>query len=532
MRSSAWRILLAAALATVPAAASITVSPQSIIEDLAAGARKRVVITVTNELPVTRPLRYFAAPFRQRPDGIYEIVDEADTALSCHEWFGLDTVRTTLEANETRDFTIDITVPRSVTGTRFGAVVFDMLPSDTAKGSGGPEAAVGLVMRMPAFFALTVGGRMLRSRAELVDLKVLTPAELGGIYAKHLPPDALGIKALVRNTGPIRFEVSGHAVVRDSLGRRVKSFPLGSGSILPGAEVNLTSILAPLRRGRYNLEVAVTAGTGSPVKGSVSFVSGRQARVADVAQTVAQLDVSASPERLEMNLPPRSTRTRSLVVRNESDRTVQLKATLAGLEGFIDGTLDQTESPEPGLDCRAWTTLDLTEFTLAPRAARSLRLTFAPPADVVGGRYGCVYIEQVDSTAARDGKPAPSLTVPLMITVDGEFARSAEIAGVAGDPNTGMALHLANTGAVHLAPVARVSIWRATRPDAVEDYDFESVGTMDLEGGGTVLPGDTVMLTGKYNRTLPEGGYKMAISVDCGRNLRLTQSSLFKVGKR
>ncbi|MFO7650942.1 MAG: hypothetical protein R6X13_06360 [bacterium] len=526
-----WRTMLAAALATAPAAASFSVSPQSVVMDLAPGARKRVQVTVVNELPVARPLRYFPAPFRQKLDGTYEIVAEADTLLSCHGWFPQDTVSSVLGASEARVVSIDIVVPRNVTGTRFGAVVFDLLPADSAV-PGEPEAAVGLVMRMPAYFELTVGGRLQRSRAELTDVKVLTPAELGGVYAQRLPPDALGVKALVRNSGPVRFEVGGHAVVRDSSARRVKSFPLASGSVLPGAEVELLSVLAPLRRGRYALDVAVDFGAASPVKGSVEFHAGREAGVSGPATTVPQLDVTVNPERLEMNLPPRSTRVRPVTVRNESDRAVRLKASLVGLEGFADGTLDQTEAPDASSDCRAWTTLEPAEAVLPPRSSRNLKLTFTPPADAVGGRYGCLYLEEADASAASGSATTPSLAVPLLLTVEGTHARSAELVRVAGDPHSGMAVILANTGAVHLSPVARAAILRQTQPGSTAEFDYQPVGTLDLGSGVTMLPGDTIAVSGKYEQQLPEGEYKMDIVVDCGKGLRLASSGQFKVGKR
>lgn len=519
--------MLAAALATSPAAASFSVSPQSVVEDLAPGARKRVMVTVTNELPVARPLRYFPAPFRQKPDGTYEITAEADTLLSCHGWFAQDTVSFVLGAKESRVVSVDITVPRNVSGTRFGAVVFDLLPADSAV-PGEPEAAVGLVMRMPAYFELTVGGRLLRSRAELSDLKVLTPAELGGVYAQRLPPDALGVRAMVRNSGPVRFEVGGHAVVRDSSARRVKSFPLASGSVLPGAEVELLSVLAPLRRGRYTLDVGVDIGAASPVKGSVEFHAGRDAKVSGPATTVPQLDVTTNPDRLEMSLPPRATRVRPVTVRNESDRAMKLKVSLAGLEGFADGTLDQTEASDAARDCRAWTVLEPTEAVLPPRSSRNFKLTFTPPTDAVGGRYGCLYIEATDSSAAS----APSLAVPLLLTVEGTYPRSAEIVRVAGDPYSGMALFLANTGAVHLSPVARAAILRQTQPGSTAEFDYQPVGTLELGSGVTMLPGDTIAVSGKYEQQLPEGEYKMDIVVDCGKGLRLATSGQFKVGRR
>lgn len=522
--------MLAAALAFAPAAASFSVSPQSIVLDLAGGARKRVPVTVLNELPVARPLRYYPAPFRQDPDGTYQVVAEGDS-LSCHDWFVLDTVNTVLAAGESRVVTVEVAVPYGISGTRFGAVVFDLLPPETPA-AGEPEAAVGLVMRMPAYFELTVGGSLLRSRAELVDLRVLTPAELGGIYAERLPGDALGIRALVRNIGPVRFEVGGHAVVRDSSGRRVKSFPLGRGTILPGAELGLLSVLAPLRRGSYLLDVAVDVGTTSPVKGSVAFHAGRPSRVSDSAVTVPQLDVSVNPERLEMNIPPRATRNRPVTVRNESDRTVRLKASLTALEGFADGRLDQAETGDSTRDCRAWTVLDTTDVVLLPRSGRNLRLTFSPPADAVGGRYACLYLTEADTAAAPGDRPVPSLAVPLLLTIDGASRRGAEILRVAGDPSAGLAVALVNTGDVHLAPVARVAILRQTQPGSTSEFDYQPVGTAQLDSGLVVLPGDTVAVTGKYDRPLPEGEYKMDVIVDCGKGLRLTQSSPFKVGRR
>lgn len=528
MRLSAWRIVLAAALVSVPAAASFSVSPQSVVTDVVAGGRKRVEITVVNETPTPRALRYFPAPFRQKPDGSYEIVAVADPARSCHGWFLLDTVTTILGAGEGRLIRIDIDIPRNARGTYFGAVVFDLMPSDSVS-TGDPTAAVGLVMRMPAFFELTAGARQLRSRVELLDLTVLTPAELGGIYARRLSPDALGVKARIRNAGPIRFEVGGHAVLRDSLGRRVKSFPLGSGTVLPGAEVELRSVLAPLRRGRYSLDVAVRAGSGSPAKGSVVFHAGRKTRLATTAVTVPQLDISVTPEQLEMTLPQRAVRTRSVTVRNESDQPVRLRASLRGLQGFVDGTVDQTEVTGKARDCRNWTRVEPAELTLAARATQNIRLTFEPPVAATGGQFGSLYIEQAGGKV--QGREAPSFVVPLLLTVEGNYRRSIEIAGVAGSPESGLVVRLVNTGDVHLTPTTRAAIKRALQPNPMGEGDYQPVGTVELDSG-IVLPGDTITVTGKYQGSLAEGEYKMDIVVDCGKGLSRSTTGQFKVGKR
>ena len=43
---------------------------------------------------------------------------------------------------------------------------------------------------------------------------------------------------------------------------------------------------------------------------------------------------------------------------------------------------------------------------------------------------------------------------------------------------------------------------------------------------------DTGALTGKHEKPLPEGEYKMDIVVDFGKGLRLSRSGQFKVGRR
>ncbi|MFO7638383.1 MAG: hypothetical protein R6X14_03630 [bacterium] len=497
------------------------VTPQSVVLDLPGGARKRLEFTLVNEdLAQAQTYRYFAAPFVQRENGAYRIADQPDSLFSCDHWFNVETTFVTIPPNEGKLVTVDVVVPANRTGTSYGAVIFDQLPGTPSLGQG--SASVGMVRRTPAFVEITSGGQRFRPQASLVSLQVVPAARLKQHYAGKVRSDALGVAVGVRNDGVVSFPNRGRLVIRDLQGRRVRAYPLGGGGkILPGATVELVSVIPPLRPGSYSAEVTVETGTSIPLKGSAPFNTGGAGPTSGKLTAAPVLEVSTNRDDIVFDAAPGATRSAYVTLRNEGARSIPLNVSLGGLRNSPEGRLEQADSVASSADCRPWLAVEPASFILDSGATLPIRVTAVVPATSPGGKYADIMFEQVVSS----DQPASALHLPVLLTVRGDYARRAEITRLSTmNPAAWLTLTVANTGDVHLYPKARVMIHRFKVADPMSELDYDRIGLFDLSSDAVVLPGDSVVLAGRFEGTVPRGKYRLNATVDCGEGLVVTDS--------
>jgi hypothetical protein len=500
-----------------------SVTPQSVVLNLPGGARKRLEFTLVNEdAAQAATFRYFAAPFIQKENGAYRIADQPDTEFDCHNWFSAETTQITIPPNSGKLVTVAMTVPTGIVGTHYGAIVFDQLPD--VKTSGAAEASVGVVMRTPAFVEVTATGRPSRPAATLTSLRVVPATALQQYFSGKVRADALGVAAGVRNDGRVSFPNSGRLVIRDSQGKRVKAYPMGGGGkVLPGATVELVSVIPPLRRGSYTVESTIETGTATPLKGVTPFEVGGGGPTSGELAAAPVLEISASVENVALAAPPGASRSAYVVLRNEGTKSIPLKVSLAGLHGSREGALEPADSTDAAVDCRRWLAIEPSSFVLDSGATMPVRVTATIPASSPGGRYADIVFEP--ATAQDSRRPTPVLNMPLLLTVQGACARKAEIVGLTTpNPAAWLALAVANTGNIHFVPKGQVVINRARVPDPKSELDYDRLGILTLNSDVIVLPGDTVTLTGRFEGTVPKGQYKLDAVVDCGEGLAIRTS--------
>ncbi len=554
MAPSARRLCLFIVLACAPAFASLSVTPQLTELTLPQGARKRLKFTVVNEDPQsTRTVRYYPISFYQNEEGAYMLSPESVSPYSCHEWFKLDTAELTLAPGTGKDVFVELAVPGGVRGTRFGAVAFEMLPVPVP----GAWASAGLVVRMPAFVEVTIAGSTGRKSIEVTDIKVEPARTVQRQLPVEVKEDALAVIVSVRNSGEVSMPVRGRLLFRDEHRRRYREIPLGGGgTLLPGAKTKLVSVTPKVRPGSYLVEASLGVGGVSPAKASIPIeITGTTSRAAGALSSAPALDLTVSTEKIELNTPARSTRTSYLVFRNESNREQVLVGEVAHLAP--DGAGHVVESANPGrhADCRDWITFEKDTIRIPPHASEAVRLTIKVPDTTPGGRYACLYFEETARNAApeigetrdspsaqgraptrgqpsvpaadiRDMRgPRASVSIPVLLTVTGNYPRRAELARV----NTttaplGVQVKLANTGAVHLRPRTRIVVRQALVPGATSDDSYKTLGSFALDEDVLVLPGDTVTLAGTYQGDVRKGHYRLDVSVECGAGLSLFKS--------
>jgi hypothetical protein len=482
------------------------------------------MFTVVNEdQQSTRKVRYYRAPFYQNEEGAYAIATDTVIPQTCHEWFKLDTAEIVLGPGAGKEVFVELVVPSGVRGTRFGAVVFEMLPVPVP----GSWASAGLVVRMPAFVEVTVAGSSGRKNVEVTSIKV----EQARTVQKRLPvqikDDALAVIVTVQNTGEVSLPIRGRLLFRDEQRRRYREMPLaGGGTLLPGAKTSLISVTPRVKPGQYVVEASLNLGSVSPAKASVPIeVAGASGRTTGSLSSAPALDLTVSSEKIELNAPARSTRTNYLVFRNESSREQLLVGEVAYLAP--DGAGQVIESSNPGRhpDCRSWITLDKDTVRIPPHSSEALRLTIKVPDTTPGARYACLYFEDTTGASGSRKGPRASVSIPVLLTVTGNYPRKAEIVRVSTSTTPlGVQVRFANTGAVHLRPRTRILVRQARIPGASSDDSYSTLGSFALDDDVLVLPGDTVLLTGTYSGDVRPGYYRLDASVECGAGLSLYKS--------
>ncbi|MEO0078534.1 MAG: hypothetical protein ABIK86_06000, partial [candidate division WOR-3 bacterium] len=503
---------------------SLSVTPQLTELSLPQGARKRLKFTVVNEDPLsTRTIRYYPVSFYQNEDGAYALAPESVSPYSCHEWFRLDTAELMLGPGEGKEVFVELVVPSGARGTRFGAVAFEMLPVPVP----GAWASAGLVIRMPAFVEVTITGTRGRKSIEVTDIKVEPARAVQRQLPVEVKEDALAVVVSVRNTGEVSLPVRGRLLFRDEYRRRYRELPLGAGgALLPGAKTRLISVTPRVKPGNYVVEASLNIGGVSPAKASVPVeITSTTSRTAGALSSAPVLDLTVSTEKIELTAPARSTRTNYVVFRNESNKEQVLTAEVTYLASDGSGRVIESDNPGRHADCRDWITFEKNMVRIAPHSSEAVRLTIKVPDTTPGGRYACLYFE--DSAAVPQDKKGPraSVSIPVFLTVTGNYPRRVEIARVnTSKTPLGVQVSLANTGAVHVRPKGRVLVRQAIVPGASSDDSYKSLGSFTLDDDVLVLPGDTVVLAGTYQGDVRKGHYRLDVNIECGAGLSLFKS--------
>lgn len=515
-------LLVAAAMAQ----GSLSVTPQLVELDLPRGASKTLFFTVVNEDKENeRTVRYYPMSYRQQSNGSYGVTSEPDHDFSSHAWFDPDTVELKLGPGKGREVQVRVRVPADVSGTYYGAVVFEMIPLPTED-----IWSTGLRIRMPAFVEVTVFGSG-RPRVEAAGIRFISGEEIRKRFETDVESGVLCTDVSVRNPGPVSAPLRGRILIRDSQGRRYREFPLGGGgTILPGAEVEVLSVVPLPRSGDYRLEAILDNVGSRPVKATLPFrVAAGQVHVAGEMTDIPQLPLELNKDMIQLDVPRRSTRFDYLVLRNVGTDTVGLIVAVAGLAGDGRGGLISSDSSAVRGDCRSWIQLDSSVVRILPNGSKALRVMFKIPEEAVGGNYAGLVFTPLD--AEKDSSMDP-LVIPVLLSVTGKTERTAEIVESRfGSGPVAVDLRIKNTGNVHLTPKGSGRLRRAKVSEPITAQDYEMVGEIRLANPGIVLPGETIDVSGSFIGQLQPGLYRVDVTLDCGDRCTLRRTETMRIGR-
>ena len=540
MRRTAIILLgLVAILAVAPsytrAQISLSFTPMLVEMTAAPGETRTFEVTMMNEgRAATADFLVYTADLVQKPNGDYEVVDVGTSEYSCAKWIKLSIDKASIGPSEAFAVRGTLTVPRAASGGRYAAVVFELIPEQR---KGDPAfASSTFVQRFATVVELTIPARQVQRRLDVTGFNVEYASETPA-YASTYGRDAVILSAELKNEGDIHVFARGSMILRDATGKRLREIPLGAGRgiVLPGASINLSSVLpGGLAPGDYIADISIRYGGMRPATAKVPF------RVGESGTEIAKMETSAviapfsvDPDQLDLSGIAGATVARPLIIENRSDQAIRVEGRVATL-AFDDAgelILDDVESSTPS--CADWIEVKPDVVEIRPRARQVVRMMLSIPKGESGGKYANVIFTatpvEADESAISDA-PAwsgESGTV-VFLKVGKEFETIGELAPITiddGGPSVGTVFGTVfkNTGTIHVKPRASLALKKRIMPESVPGIEYVGPGSLidvhslDLgEEVNVVLPGGVRAFDVALSGQLEPGDYVVEFLVHYG----------------
>ena len=343
-------------------ARNLTIGPTEIKFTGRPGQRGTSAITVNNQTSKTVNIVSKILDVGQAPT--IKLAPAGTTPYSCAAWTTLTPKTLTVGAGQKKLVSVSIRAPAGSSGSYHGAIqLLIQPPGGRPRTSAG--AQIGPVVLTSVFIARTQ-----RPKLGVVSVKVdLRPPFARRELARNLQPTAT---VLLKNSGNCLTEITGQITIRNAKthSRTASGSVLGTNyrrppTILPKISVPL---FIPLSRkvpdGQYVADIRLNYGTDKRLRARVPFVVGSKTttRPANVAELLA---VEVEPDLLIVRLPPGARRSQVIEVRNDSEKTVRLSATLHPLGMTTDGS--------PQIGTVGDEKLDITKYVALRRVPKAIR---------------------------------------------------------------------------------------------------------------------------------------------------------------
>ncbi|MGB9681455.1 MAG: hypothetical protein ACP5RW_07925 [bacterium] len=508
---------------------SISVTPLFNEIILYSGITKKFSILLVNESDPNSVgnFRIRPIPVRVNKAGYFDLLGKDEiNPWDCSEWVKVNPSEVTLKGQEGKVIECTVTIPRGVNGSRYCAVLFELLPEK--KSATGEEgiASLTITTQILSIVSVTIPGGK-------VDRKV-TLEEFSIENVKMENTNMIAFTALLKNQGNIAVQTKGTLVIKSRLGRRIREIPLGGGMglLFPGAEAELRSIIRPLPPGEYIADAYVRYGVPTSLRASIPFsVTTGEAKLGTLAEGKG-IDVVAEPSIQEINALPGSFRSSVITIQNMTEKPVNVRVNTKPVALGPDGEIIETEDTR--YSCVDWIKTDTNSFTLKSKERRSIRVNISPPRDIKpGGRYANVSFEVLDPSA-KEGL-VTTLDTLYLVTVPGDLKYSGEVQNIklvgVGESAFPQFLTLfKNTGNIHLKASAVLTVKTKGTDKEKSKVIVEEIPFSD--GEVVVLPDGTRQFVLLYTQPLESGEYIATVRVNFGEKRWITFEKEFKIEKK
>lgn len=500
---------------------SLEIGPLVLERTLAPGSQLTYEVTIENHDQLQSvSLEADVVDIEEDTLGTYDFVPLGTTPYSLSRWITISPNRFTIPPGGAQQIKVTISVPKGVTGGRYGAVVVTTVPSSSGVVAGALIAST-VRFRMASFIELVVAGALPRTQAYAESFTVRLSSEDPELRT-WVGDDALVFAAAVKNESNIHIIARGQLSISTADGRTIAQYPLGGGrgAIIPGATVELRSVLtSALPPGKYRARAVIDYGTRRPIVAYTDFIVEEGEVVADEVRGSSPQRFAVVPDEIEMTLRPGSMRSAVLEVVNRGEDDLILTGQVLPLAFDLVGALLPSQDREGGL---SWVTVSPEHVRVRPGMSSRVRVIARAPGDASGAYYAdVVFSSQGSGLQTESGS---SLFV-FVGEADAVVARrgAAQLTAVVIDYGTlSVDVLFVNEGNVHLSLSGELFLIR--RYPQMEDEDAriahvreEQIASVALDASqNPVLPGAERLLRFMLPAELEDGEYELAARVDYG----------------
>ncbi len=362
---------------------SLGIDPLLIERAVSPGSSISYTVNVQNDdgfEPIT--LAVSVADVFENLNGVYNLLEAGSSAFSLAEWVSFEPEIITIPPASERRISVTITVPRGVSGGRYGAIVIS--PKEDI--SSLAESTAPFVYRMASFIELEITGSAARKEAYISRFSVQPSSALPRIR-QQVGDNALVYSAEVTNVGNVHIITQGSVLLQTAEGRTVARFPIGGGRgiILPENTVALQSVTKRgLLPGDYIARAVIEYGGQRPAVSEIEFSITESAIDAQEQSAVPLSRFTVEPEEIDVAVRPGALNSTILEISNKGLDPIEVDTEIMPLEFSILGELLTEEERGEAPD---WITINPSSFSIEPGRTKRVRLLIRPPKDTDGGYY-------------------------------------------------------------------------------------------------------------------------------------------------
>ena len=437
----------------------------------------------------------YSVDFRLKRDGTIEFLEPGIIKRSAAPWIKTDPAEFTVGANQRKDINVEVTVPPSVSGGYYAAILVRLVREVL------PGIATVPTLGYASLLELTVAGWK-------------EPRAIIGIPELTVEPSFSGagltFTTTIENKGNVHVRGEGSLAITTREGRRLAELPLkaGRGTVFPESMRDFKAVLEKeLAPGEYFANAVFKYGN-KRARAKISFPVGTIPTEGEALAIRKEINFSVNPPVVEIKTPPGSTRTINLIITNEEEQPVHFRLYFKDIRIDPDGEIALLEKESTSWSSSDWIELKGSEFELGPLQQKNVLGLLKIPKDIAGGRYTRLVV-QASLAQTKTGEEITTLVpeTTIMVTVGDKLERKGEISEFqflqvnGGSPEFLVTLN--NTGNVHLMVKGGI-ILKDWTGDTVAELPFS-------EGEAVVLPGGVRNFTASPAEPLQAGEYEAKV---------------------
>jgi P pilus assembly chaperone PapD len=455
----------------------------------------------------------------QNREGGYVVAPAGSTDYSAAKWTKVTPTKFSVQPKKTARVDVEINVPRGVIGGRYAAVVLKIVTKKEELTGMEEAAGFGVLLdyQIASFIELNIDSLRKRPELYVTGLSLRKISEIPSLAEVQniIGPNANVFAVTVLNKGNMHVQAYGELIIKTKDNRTLAKFPMGSGNILPGAEVELRSITTrQFPEGSYIARAVVNYGGYRPaiLEAELNIVKDEA-----VSKTQKQSEaplIFVEPGNIELKCLPGAFRSTTVEIFNRGNQTVNISASVYPLVYDLEGELVPTETRG---QAPSWIEISPTSFQLRPNQSRKLRISVRPSEGVKGGQY----FDLSFVATAEDLKSEQGANLLVFVGKDEEMIQRASMQFTKVVPTEeGLEVDLLvnNEGNTHFLPSISVGLERII-PEREENgiiypESTERIVSASYANDNPILAGTQRLFMLALNVDLKSGEYVLIARLD------------------